>query len=70
MLDPLDLWSTNLMETFLRNGNGPEFVTFDLTSAETGKKKREREKASIAALLKYFLCLVNTNKFGSASLAN
>lgn len=56
------------METFLRNGNGPEFVTFDLTSAETGKKKRE--KASIAALLKYFLCLVNTNKFGSASLAN
>lgn len=43
MLDPLDLWSTNLMETFLRNWNGPEFVTFDLTSAETGKKERKGE---------------------------
>lgn len=68
MLDPLDLWSTNLIETFSRNLNGPDYVTSDLTSAGTAKEKRE--KTSIAALLKDFISLVNTNKFGSLCLAN
>lgn len=68
MLDPLDLWSTNLRETFSRNLNGPDCVTSELTSAGTGKEKRE--KTSIAALLKYFLSLVNTTKFSSVLLAN
>ena len=70
MLDPLDLWSTNLRETFSRNLNGPDCVTSDLTSAGTGKKKEKRKKTSIAALLKYFLSLVNMNEFGSVLSAN
>lgn len=44
MLDPLDVWSTNLRETFSRNLNGPEFVASDLTSAETGGLKTKRER--------------------------
>lgn len=39
MLDPLDLWSTNLIETFSRNLNGPDYITSDRTSAGRGKEK-------------------------------
>lgn len=59
ILDPLELRSTNVVETFLKNLNGPECC--HLTSAGTGKKVKE--KASVAALLKYFLCLVIVTKF-------
>lgn len=69
MFDPLDVWSTNLIETFSGNLNGPDYVTSDLTSAGMGNEKRE--KTRIAALLKLnLLSLINTNKFGSVFLAN
>lgn len=41
ILDPLELRSTNVVETFLKNLNGPECC--HLTSAGTGKNKREGE---------------------------
>lgn len=63
MLDPLDVWSTNLIETISRNLNGTDCVTSHLTSAGAGKEKRE--KTSIAALLKFFLSLFNMNTYGS-----
>lgn len=67
MLEPLDLWSTNLRETFSRNLNGPDCVTSDLTSAGTGKEKRGDE---YSCFVEVFLSLVNTYKFGSVFVAN
>lgn len=51
------------METFWRMLNGPDGVCSDTPSARTGKEKRE--KTRIAASLKDFLSLINTDTFGS-----
>lgn len=61
--EPAGVWSTDLMETFWRMLNGPDGVCSDMPSAATGKEKRE--KTRIAASLKDFLSLINTDTFGS-----